>query len=97
MITVQFNNGSRTLFTDLVITLVYRPPSSNEANTSELCKLLKSSGKNSLFIGDFNFPSIDWNLKTCDRKSENFLQAVEENEYDQLVDFKTHIRGTAIY
>ena len=74
---------------------MYRPLSSNEANTSELCKLLKLSSKNSLFLGDFNFPSIDWNLKTCDRKSENFLQAVEENEYDQLADFKTHIRGTA--
>ena len=75
---------------------MYRPLSSNEANTSELCKLLKLSSKNSLFLGDFNFPSIDWNLKTCDRKSENFLQAVEENEYDQLVDFKTHICGNIL-
>ena len=48
---------------NLNITLVYRPPSANELNTVELCRLIESSGSNSLFIGDFNFPSINWKYR----------------------------------
>ena len=48
---------------NLQITLVYRPPSASEENTHELCKLIEGAGPNSLFIGDFNFPAIDWLMK----------------------------------
>lgn len=45
---------------NLNITLVYRSPSATAENTTELCKLIEKSGPNSIFIGDFNFPAIDW-------------------------------------
>ena len=54
----------------LNITLVYRPPNANDINTHELCKLFENAGGNSIFIGDFNFPSIDWTFETADRKAE---------------------------
>ena len=80
----------------LVITLVYRPPSAPLENTNELCKLLEKSGPNSLFIGDFNFPSIDWIYETSDNKSINFLQCTKDLNYEQFVDFQTHIRGNIL-
>ena len=63
---------------NLNITLVYRPPSSMDENTQELCKLLESAPENSIFIGDFNFPSIDRKYKTDDRKCEEFLQCTKD-------------------
>ena len=81
---------------NLNITLVYRSPSATAENTTELCKLIEKSGPNSIFIGDFNFPAIDWVYNTADRKSTDFLQCIKENNYEQLVDFKTHIRGNLL-
>ena len=76
---------------NLNITLVYRPPSSKDENTKELCKLLESAPENSIFIGDFKYK-----YKTADRKCKEFLQCTKDCEYDQMVDFKTHIRGNLL-
>ena len=81
---------------NLTITLVYRPPSAPLENTEELCKLLEKSGPNSSFIGDFNFPSIDWIYETSDNKSINFLQSTKNLNYEQFVDFQTHVRGNIL-
>ena len=94
---VQFevlNEDDKNL--SLNITLVYRPPSANEANTHELCKLFNNARGNSIFIGDFNFPSIDWTYETADRKSRAFLESTKENMFEQMIDFKTHIRGNVL-
>ena len=93
---LQFEILCEDDISNLNITLVYRPPSSKEENTKELCKLIESAPENSIFIGDFNFPSIDWKYKTADKKCEEFLQCTKDCEYDQLVDFKTHIRGNLL-
>lgn len=42
------------------------PPRSPNNNTENLIKLPEDSGENHIFIGDFNFPSINWNDKTSD-------------------------------
>ncbi|KAL8609449.1 hypothetical protein ACOMHN_037971 [Nucella lapillus] len=48
----------------LLVGLIYRSPSSNHENTSELNALLgkatEAATQDLLLIGDFNFPSIDW-------------------------------------
>ena len=49
-----------------------------EENTHELCKLIDGPGPNSLFIGDFNFPAIDWLHETSNRKSSIFLETTRE-------------------
>ena len=63
----EVSSGDNNL--NLNIKLVYRPPSSNDENTEELCKLLESTDTNSIIIGVFNFPKIDWKFQTSDRKS----------------------------
>jgi len=81
---------------NLNITLIYRPPSSRDENTDELCKLISTAGKNSIFIGDFNFPGINWEFETSDRKGASFLKSTKDNYLEQLIDFKTHIRGNTL-
>ena len=96
---VQFevvNNDDSCAARSLNITLIYRPPSSRDENTDELCKLFDKASKNSIFIGDFNFPGINWEYETSDRKGANFLQCTKDNYFEQLIDFKTHIRGNTL-
>ena len=81
---------------DLTITVVYRPPRSNNENTAELCKLFENCVGNNVFIGDFNFPSINWSDYTSDRATEEFLQCTIDRGFEQLVDFPTHIRGNTL-
>ena len=75
---------------DLQVTMVYRPPRANANNNNELYKLLENNNGNDIFIGDFNFPNINWNNLTSDRPSEAFLQSTIDNGLDQLIDFPTH-------
>ena len=81
---------------NLTVTLVYRPPRSRNVNTEELCKLFENSGENSIIIGDFNFPTINWNELTADRNCETFLQSTIDNNFEQLIHFPTHIRGNIL-
>ena len=82
---------------DINITLIYRPPSSNQENVEHLCDLISSAPDNTLIIGDFNFPGIDWtNYTAKDAKSRLFLETIEEHEFNQLIDFPTHIKGNIL-
>ena len=81
---------------DLQVTLVYRPPRANLNNNTELCKLFESSSENDIFIGDFNFPNINWTDLSSDRASETFLDCTVDNGFTQLVDFPTHLRGNIL-
>ncbi len=47
-------------------------------------------------IGDFNFPMINWDELTSDRSCENFLQCTTDNNFEQLVTFRTHVRGNVL-
>ena len=81
---------------ELQVTLVYQPPRANHNNNMELCKLFENCSENKLFIGDFNFPSVNWDSLTSDRSSEAFVECTTENGFTQLVDFPTHIRGNTL-
>ena len=81
---------------DLNVTLVYRSPNSPNANNSELCDLIKSLDKNNLIIGDFNFPTIDWENNSCENKCRPFLDSLNDKFLQQMVDFPTHIRGNVL-
>ena len=82
---------------DLSIYLVYRSPNSSNANNEILFETMKNVKTNSIIIGDFNLPNIDWKLdKGYDSKSKLFLEAVDEAQLTQLVDFPTHIRGNLL-
>ena len=65
-------------------------------NFAKLCKLIDSAGSNSILIGDFNFPCIDWIYETTSWKSVRFFYSTKEHLFDQLIDFPTHVLGNTL-
>ena len=76
--------------------LIYRPPPSGEENLDKLCDLVRSAEKNSIFVGDFNLPQIDWTNGRAEGRGARFVLAAQDNYMEQLVDFQTHIKGNCL-
>jgi len=81
---------------DVTFNLVYRPPSAGADSIVELTNLVKSAKGNTVFLGDFNMPSIDWNGGGGRGRERDFQEAVEECFMQQLVDFPTQVRGNIL-
>ncbi len=93
---VMFQQYCKFMIDDVTIYLVYRSPSSPLEAIVELENLVKSLSRNSILIGDFNMPDIDWEAWTGARKSVGFLDAVEDALLEQMVNFPTHIKGNCL-
>jgi endonuclease/exonuclease/phosphatase family metal-dependent hydrolase len=76
--------------------LVYRPPAAPVNSILELEEAVKTAGKNSLLIGDFNLPDIDWERGIAGGRSADFVAAVEDNMMEQLVTFPTQEKGNTL-
>jgi Reverse transcriptase (RNA-dependent DNA polymerase)/Endonuclease-reverse transcriptase len=77
--------------------LIYRPPACNNDSKMLLCNLLTSAEKNSLLIGDFNVPDIDWQNGTAwSRADRGLLDTAQAANMEQLVSFPTHVRGNVL-
>ena len=71
---------------DLVV--VYRSPNSTSNNNEHLFQLLREVKSTSLVVGNFNFPSIDWESSSGAGKS---LVDLSLNKFwNQFVAFPTH-------
>ena len=81
---------------DLNVYLIYRPPSCSNENNVKLCDIIKNAPKDSILIGDFNFPKIDWNSLICDNFSLDFMNACIDNNFTQYVDFPTHKKNNVL-
>ena len=95
---IQYCTFQIELISDTVnICLVYRSPNSSNVNNNELNNLLISLPKNTLIIGDFNFPNIDWNTFTSSTGNlRQFLDILINRDYSQIIDFPTHVRGNIL-
>jgi hypothetical protein len=80
----------------LTVVLVYRPPSAGPTNTDMLCDIVKNSGPDTLIVGDFNLPGIDWEMETADARGRELLKATQEENFSQLVSFPTHTKGNVL-
>jgi hypothetical protein len=78
------------------ITLIYRPPNSGTGNMDELCELIDRAAQESIFIGDFNMPDINWKEEQSVPKFRKILESVQRAEMVQLVDFRTHDKGNIL-
>ena len=93
----QFSSFSlMTTSGKLNIILIYRPPSSDVENLEKLCNIVTRAKKNTIIIGDFNLPSINWRRGTGDVRGRRLLEAAEEADMAQLVDFITHNKGNTL-
>jgi Endonuclease-reverse transcriptase len=76
--------------------LIYRPPSSNADNLAKLCELLSNVKSNTIAVGDFNLPGINWATGTADGQGRRLLDVLEAGSMTQLVDFPTHRKGNVL-
>ena len=75
---------------------VYRSPNSTVENNNRLNDFIRSIPEHSIIVGDFNFPSIDWELMSGNSQARDFLDAIEEKFLTQHVDFPTHDGGNLL-
>ncbi len=76
---------------------MYRSPNATVEAMAGLVDLMKSVKKNTIVVGDFNLPDIDWSTGEAARRSEPFMDPVEDAMLVQLVEFATHIKGNCLY
>jgi hypothetical protein len=57
---------------------------------------VKNISSNSILIGDFNLPGIDWVRGTATSGAREFLDVIHESFLDQLVTFHTQIKGNIL-
>ena len=79
-----------------LLTLVYRPPSSPLENCDLLLQLLDGLPPNSLLVGDFNYPYIDWETLSTSARGKKFIDKCTANLLEQMVDFPTHDKGNIL-
>ena len=100
--TNRFEQYGFTQFTEfevgrkLNIVLVYRSPNSSLDNTEELSRMVQDMEVNTLFIGDFNLPGIDWEAGTAYARGRGLLEAAAEAGAEQMVTFPTHVKGNVL-
>ena len=71
------------------VILAYRPPNSPSTNNEKICDIVKNAPKNTLLIGDINFPKIDWDNLTCDNRGKDFMNVCIDHNFTQYIDFPT--------
>jgi hypothetical protein len=76
--------------------VIYRPPNSGNENIAKLCKILENLSMNTVVVGDFNLPEVDWDGEQSGARGRPVLEAVMSNQLSQLVNFATHIKGNLL-
>lgn len=98
-IAVKIRGGN----SEILVCCIYRSPNSNAANDKELCEFVTNVNKAYLcpkiLVGDFNFPSIDWQVwstvtSNAKGSGKKFLSCLRKNFLMQFVDQPTRARGT---
>ena len=88
---VKTNNETTNIF------LVYKSPNCSNYNNDKLIELISSMPDNSIVIGDFNYPKINWSENiAADTVSQSFLDICNENNFNQFVTFPTHVKNNVL-
>ena len=94
---IVFNCGKK-----IVICTCYRVGTLGEANFKEIDSYLhkikaRKDISNLFMVGDFNFPSVDWeNLHSSHQIDQSFLTMFSNLGLAQLIDKPTHIAGNIL-
>ena len=91
---VNFKVMTNVTYTNVI--LIYRPPSSTKNNCDKLLDILKNAPKDTMIIGDINYPLIDWNNLSCEGQGKEFLNVCLDFNFNQYVDFPTHSRNNIL-
>ena len=94
--TSTFNQYCSFKVYDLTVFLIYRSPSSGVENLRALEELIVKVEKNTILIGDFNLPDLDWEKGTASGRTRKLLEVANDNMLEQLVKFPTHLKGNIL-
>jgi hypothetical protein len=61
-----------------------------------LTELVRSVKKDSVLVGDFNLPDINWDTGETSARTREFKEAVDDPLMEQMVDFQTQVRGNML-
>ena len=98
---IQFCSDKKYKTTTTLV-LVYRPPwnafsPDDGNNTAKLCSAIASLPKDLILVGDFNFPSTQWDRLYSPQAGEKvFIDLIKDKFLHQLVDFPTHRQGNCL-
>jgi hypothetical protein len=92
----NFQQYFKFLIDDVVIYLLYRSPNAPPQSMTELEQLVRKAEKNSILLGDYNLPDIDWEVGSGAARSRAFLDAVEDSMMEQMVHFSTQVKGNCL-
>ena len=92
----EFHQHCKFSVRDIVVYLVYRSPNSPVAEMTKKAELIRGAEKDSVLIGDFNLPQVDWEGGTARGNSKEVLEAVEDMLMSQMVDFSTQVKGNIL-
>ena len=81
---------------NLNVYVIYRSPNSTPENNERINQLVRNIPENSIILGDFNYPHIDWELLTANSHAADFLDAINDNFITQHVNFPTHNGGNTL-
>jgi len=93
---VTFNQHIVFKVRDVTVYLVYRSPNAPPEAMAGLAALLRGADSNSIFIGDFNLPDINWTTGEHSLRTTEFMEAVADAAMEQLVTFSTQVRGNVL-
>ena len=71
----------------LLFGIIYRPPNQNEQTDQLMFQELEThvANKELILIGDFNYPTVNWETHTADHEGERIINYIEDNFYIQKV------------
>ena len=61
-----------------------------------LTELVRSVKRDSVLIGDFNLPDINWDTGEASARTREFKEAVDDAHMEQMVNFQTQVRGNML-
>ena len=86
---------------DMSLFLFYRPHrmydnTSTSDNNQELINILHNAKKPWVAVGDFNFKDINWDTRTGPAMVQPFINLLDDDFIEQLVNFPTHRSGSTL-
>ena len=94
--TADFVQHCKFLVKGVVFYLLYRSPNSSNEEVTRLADLIRQAERDSIILGDFNLPQIDWERGLAAGVSGEVLEALEDSHMTQMVEFSTQVRGNIL-
>ena len=78
--------------TDIQLHVIYRSPNASPEMNEEILNYIQNLPENSIVIGDFNYPEINWSTLSCTQApGKLFLDTISDKFLNQHVNFPTNL------